>query len=292
MKRSLLLSSFVLLLGTSFLFTSCKKDDPVTPTPTETQATQDAAESIAASLGYENGGTVDQFNDLMSLATTGGLKKVSGESSTMMVVDTSYNQTTGEWTLSFIRKNGNPNGLLYAEISREYTVKFLNKNGQPQKFYLVPNLPSGLDTAYSIVFKINSGMGIFRLPRVKHKLTSLSGSWTATGTNTNTITINGSYQRSAIDTISTIAWKRTLTNSLSLNFVNVVVQRGVVPITQRISGNVNGTFDATVLFQLGTSYSENTIHRTFSVTYGNGTGSITISGQSYKAVLATGEIQF
>ena len=292
MKPVLALVLAMLMISTSLFLTSCKKDDPVQPT-VDTQASENTAESIAASFGAENGGTVDQVNDVLSLATIGGLKKANPQDGSLTrIVDTSYNQSTGEWTLSFVRTNGNPTGLLYAEISRNYTVKFLNKNGQPQKYFIVLNPPNGPDTAYSMQFKINGGTGIVRLPRLKHKLVSLSGNWTATGLNTTTITINGSNQRSAIDTITTLAWERILTNNFTVNMVNVVVQRGVTPIYTRISGTLNGTYDATVQFQRGTSYSENTIHRAFSVSLIDGTGTITISGQVYRALLATGEIQW
>lgn len=277
----------------ALVLVACSNEDPVSSSE-GVNATEDAAESIASALGADNGGAIDQVSDVLELAGTAGLQKPAevllgkySEPSAIASVDTSYDPVTGTWTLLLQRERGNPNGVPYAEISRTYTYQFLNQNGQPQKYWRV-----GADTAYTIVFNIVEGTGTHRTRRLSQQLTGLSGSFTATGVNTRLVTINGTYARSAVDTLTTRNAVRTLDHALSLTFTNVQGPRGSrLDLSRKISGTVSGTYTAKVTFQRGDSYRETNINRTFTIVLGNGKASINVGGQSFAGDLTSGELQ-
>jgi hypothetical protein len=276
----------------TLVLTACEKNSPLSPQEeiNTTEATEDAAESIASAIGSENGGVVDQLRDVMELASFGrlhaqgedGLSKASGFGK----IDTSYDETTGTWTLKLSRERGDPNGIPYAQISRTYTYQFLNKNGQPQKYWKV-----GADTAYTIKFNIVDGTGTHRTRHLSQRLTGLSGALTATGVNTRLVTINGTYQRSAVDTITTREAVRTLDHTLKLTLTNVqcpVGQRS--ESVRKLTGTISGTYNAYVTFQRGESYGEKTINRTFTIDLSEGKADIDIRGLKFKGDLMLGEL--
>lgn len=272
---------------------ACQNDNPVSSNDS-LNATEDAAESIASAVGADNGGAADQLSDVIELAGTSGLQKPAevllgkySEPNTIASIDTSYDPVTGTWTLRLERARGNPNGIPYAEISRTYTYQFLNKNGQPQKYW-----KTGADTAYTIKFNIVEGTGTHRTRRLSQELTALSGSFTATGVNTRLVTINGTYFRSAVDTVTTRNAVRTLDHALNLTFTNVQGPRGSrLELSRKISGTVSGTYTAKVTFQRGESYGETTINRSFTINLGGGNANLNISGKNFEADLTSGELK-
>lgn len=272
---------------------ACQNDDPVSSNDS-LNATEDAAESIASAVGADNGGATDQLSDVIELAGASGLQKPAevllgkySEPNTIASIDTSYDPVTGTWTLRLERERGNPNGIPYAEISRTYTYQFLNKTGQPQKYWKV-----GADTAYTIKFNIVEGTGTHRTRRLSQQLTGLSGSFTATGVNTRLVTINGTYFRSAVDTVTTRNAVRTLDHALNLTFTNVQGPRGSrLELSRKISGTVSGTYTAKVTFQRGESYGETTINRSFTINLGGGNATLNISGKNFEADLTSGELK-
>lgn len=272
---------------------ACQNDDPVSSNDS-LNATEDAAESIASAVGADNGGATDQLSDVIELAGASGLQKPAevllgkySEPNTIASIDTSYDPVTGTWTLRLERERGNPNGIPYAEISRTYTYQFLNKTGQPQKYW-----KTGADTAYTIKFNIVEGTGTHRTRRLSQQLTGLSGSFTATGVNTRLVTINGTYFRSAVDTVTTRNAVRTLDHALNLTFINVQGPRGSrLELSRKISGTVSGTYTAKVTFQRGESYGEKTINRSFTINLGGGSANLNISGKNFEADLTSGELK-
>lgn len=272
---------------------ACQNDNPMSSNDS-LNATEDAAESIASAVGADNGGATDQLSDVIELAGASGLQKPAevllgkySEPNTIASIDTSYDPVTGTWTLRLERERGNPNGIPYAEISRTYTYQFLNKNGQPQKYW-----KTGADTAYTIKFNIVEGTGTHRTRRLSQELTGLSGSFTATGVNTRLVTINGTYFRSAVDTLTTRNAVRTLDHALNLTFTNVQGPRGSrLELSRKISGTVSGTYTAKVTFQRGESYGEKTINRSFTINLGGGNANLNISGKNFEADLTSGELK-
>jgi hypothetical protein len=286
-------ASPLVLAFAAFLMTACDKESPLSP-QNEMTATEDAAESIASAIGSDNGGVADQLSDVIELASRNGIQeqsssllgKYAGETE-IAKIDTSYDPATGTWTLKLQRERGNPNGVPYAQISRIYTYQYLNKNGQPQKYYIV-----GGDTARTIKFNIVEGTGVHRTRRLSQKLTGLSGNFTATGVNTRLITINGSYERSAVDTITTREAVRTLDHTLKLTLTDVKGPLGKrLDHTRKFTGTISGTYTAFATFQRGESYSEKNINREFTIVLGDGESTIDIRGLKFVGDLLLGELK-
>lgn len=291
--KSKTLASFLIPAFAALVMLGCEKSNPVSATD-EINATEDAAESIASAIGSDNGGVADQLSDLIELASVKGIQEQSsdwlgkyGSATEIVKIDTTYDPATGTWTLKLQRERGNPNGVPYAQISRTYTYQYLNKNGQPQKYYIV-----GGDTAYTIKFNIIEGTGIHRTRRLSQKLTGLSGSFTATGVNTRLVTINGNYERSAVDTITTREAVRTLDHTLKLTLTDVKGPIGRrFEHTRKFTGTISGTYTAFATFQRGASYSEKNIDRSFTIVLGDGESTIHIRGLKYVGDLILGELR-
>ncbi|HQU70680.1 MAG TPA: hypothetical protein PLG66_00210, partial [Calditrichia bacterium] len=226
--------------------------------------------------------------DVMEIATTTGLDASSKTDGTQQVSKT-YDPATGIWTLTLERERGSTVGAAYAYIRRVYQYQFRNAQGQPQQYYI-----TGADTAASISFDIVEGVGRHRNFRISQELTSLSGSFLATGTNTDWITLNGNYQRSAVDTLTTRQAVRTLDHSIALTLTDVRGPRGLRGsrgnISEMISGTISGTYTATATFTSGSGYRERNITRTFLIDLSNGTASMEVDGKTYVSDLESGEL--
>lgn len=263
----------------------------------ESVADEDAAESVASALGQDNGGALDQLADVTELATASGISQGSTDMKSAQLngaakIDSTYDPATGTWTITLTRERGTPGGANYAKITRVYEYQFLNSDGKPQKYWRVPNLGSGVDTAASMTFRIVSGTGEHHTPHLSQRLISIGANWTATGLNTDTITINGTYARSAADTVSTRNSVRTLENALSLSFVNIRAPRGKrSEMAGQATGTITGTYDATVTFTRGSLYSDRTISRQISVTLTGGNANIGIGGKAFVGMLGLGMLR-
>jgi hypothetical protein len=291
--KSKTLAGFLIPAFAALVMMGCEKSDPISATD-EINATEDAAESIASAIGSDNGGVADQLSDVIELASMKGIQEQSssllgksGSAAEIAKIDTTYDPATGTWTLKLQRERGNPSGVPYALISRTYTYQYLNKNGQPQKYYIVAG-----DTARTIKFNVVEGAGIHRTRHLSQKLTGLSGSFTVTGVNTRLVTINGSYQRSAVDTITTRDAVRTLDHTLKLTLTDVQGPIGKrLEHARKFTGTISGTYTAFATFQRGASYSEKNIDRSFTIVLGDGESTIHIRGLKFVGDLLIGELK-
>lgn len=291
--------AFWLFVGLTFasfsIFNGCKKNDNLTDADYEYQATEDAAQTVAGAVAVNSGGVMDQMSDALNTATTSGMQTgsttISYFGTALDSVNKTYDSVTGWWTVTVVKKRGNPTGNYYAKFTRVYKHQFVNKNGQFQKSYIV-----GTDTAYTVNHKIVSGDGELKTPRLSHKLLQLSCDWIATGTNTTTVTINtttsGPYFRKSSDTLNRIDGAvRTLNSELTVNFINVKGPRGSgLNWHQKTSGTLTGTYHAIVTFQKGVQYREKEINRTFTITLGGTKSKLDIGGKKYDLDLESGEI--
>jgi hypothetical protein len=269
-----------------------QKNDTVTNTQTTApnpQATQDAATSLGGSMAINNGGILDQVADLLNTPTENGIlnKTISSDPNAVSSVTFSYDSTSGWWTVNVDRTRS---GLLWlSHYTRVYMHQFLDKNGIFQKRYITLG-----DTAYTVNHKIVGGTGEFTNTWLAHKLTALSCTWTGAGTNTSTVTINTSspYTRSAIDTIFGAGGGiRTLDHTITVNFINVIGPRGTgLEWWLKTSGTLTGHYHAVVSFQKGSTYTENTIERDFTVTLGGPKLIIVIGRETFQADPNTGSI--
>ena len=285
--RKLLTVLFIGLfaLGTAFI-AGCKKSDsnPVVTGQTVI-TTDDAADVVSDAIASNNGGAMDQVNDVFEIAggVGVGVETLGKTSVDSTFWSKSFDNTTTQWTMNLYKQMS---GLLYYGIwKREYQYQFI-ANGKAQEF----RAPTGGSVADSILHQIiQSGCsGYFLTPRLTHHLISLSAKWVASNTNTDTVTINGTYTRSGVDTITSVARKgRVLVNSLSLTFKNVKGPRGLRLIrSEKTSGEIDGILIATVTVPGNAPF---TITKTFTIILSGGSATYTIDTTPYVRDLATGD---
>ncbi len=290
MNSNLLISivkSAVVALAIQVFTIGCS-DDATSPNTNLANPNEDVAESVASSLGNDNGGAADQIDDLVALAKGNPqmMAKAAGAADGLIPAALTYDQVTGTWTQDFVRERGSQSGAYYAYIARTYQWQFRKSDGTPQIGYVVGN-----DTANSISFTIVSGNGRHRTPRLSQALTELKGSLLANNTHTNTVTINGEYLRSAVDTIRTRNAVRTIDHTLRLNFDEIVINRlSADEAWEGMSGSINGVFVANVTFTAGEAYSETNITREIDITVSNGEADILVNGARFRSRLQTGEL--
>ena len=259
--------------------TSCNKNS-LSP---EEQAVlnEDVAASVVSAAGEENGGALDQIGDLVDAATTSGPSRVASLSAAFASspgaianATANYDSVNQRWVIEISRERMSADGKFYAMIERTYYLQYRNSADQPQIGWLV-----GSDTAYSIKFDIVDGSGRHYSPRLSQALTHLAASWISTGVNTDTTVINGTYTRSAVDTIKTRRAVRTLDHTITMTFTDLKGPRGSrLNLAAKVSGTVTGNYQAEISFTSGNAYAERSVNRDFTITLGNGNGSVNLGG--------------
>lgn len=277
------------LIFATGLFSGCSKNatNPISTNDQNSQSVamaDNVADAVSDALASNNGGALDQVNDVFEIAggvgigLGNGLGKITMDSTTII---RTYDSTAVAWTLNvFKQKSRLP--LYYAVWTRDYWYQF-SANGQPQEFRITGNV-----AADNIKHKLTGGTGYYFTPRLVHHLLSISSDWTASNTNTDTVTINGSYSRAGVDTILATSRKGTvLNNTLTLNFINVKGPRGNrLNGSEQTSGTIQGTYTATVT---APGKDPVTITKTISITLGGGRARFSVDGIAYIADLATGD---
>jgi hypothetical protein len=302
--RGFLAGAFIVIVTGSFI-TGCDKHDGPMQAQMDGTATDDAVASIASAAGDDNGGASNNIGDLISLAGPDGIASLAANLSkeygimTTAIVDSTYDPTSGWWTITVTHEKNTPSDQYYTNMSRTYKVQFL-KNGVPQRYWKVQNGTS-IDTANVIKKIVVSGTGESKTPHIHHFLKSLTASFIATNTNTNIVTINSDapYVRAGVDTVTTANAVRTLDHTMTMTFTDITGPRlrpNAVLYTRRnlsnqTTGTIAGEYKANVTVQRGTTYTEKTIDRTFTITLGSGEGSIGIKGdgRKFRVNLLTGE---
>jgi len=143
-------------------------------------------------LAEETGGLIDQVGDVFDLATSGDINNQSSASAAKhagadSLIDRSYDETTGTWTISFLREHTSDDGTRTMSMSRTYEVQYLDAQGHPQQFFVTEG-----DTAYSLNVAIIEGSGSLETPHLSAERANITGQFTATGVNTDVVTVNGS----------------------------------------------------------------------------------------------------
>ena len=286
------------------LGSGCKKNstEPLTTTTTVT-ANQDAAQSIANAMGEDNGGVADQIGDAVDATGSSGvmlnvgafspeqgglLKGVATDADT---VTKTFNASDTSWTIYVSRHRVGLFGR-QAGFTRTYNVKFIDPNGITLPRY---GTTSPADTATTIKFSVLSGTGYTITKFVSTHLLSISSDFTITGTNTSSVTVNGTFTRTGTDTIKTLLGERVLNHTLTATLVNVTrpripryVQSTGVP--RATGGTITGTYTATVNVISGSSYSERSFTKTFTITFGtDGSSTIVVGGANFSCDLQVGE---
>lgn len=284
--RFLLVSALVPAFFT-LLLTGCSKDSPVDPTPTSgISAGSDAAESVAGAIGEQSGGMMDQVGDVIDLTRSITLGKASADDF-IDQREATYDEATGTWTLVLQRERGVPGQVPYGYWERTFTFQFLNATGQPQKLYVTAG-----DTARTINFNIVDGDGYHKNRRVAHDLKELQGAFIVTDANKPMVTVNGTYHRAAVDTISTKNFTRTSDHVLDLTLTDLVGPRNSRrDLEQKVSGTISGTFHADIVFDGKRGYAEKTVDEEIYIVINNGQADIQVNGENYTGDLETGQIE-
>jgi hypothetical protein len=282
MNRKLTLLGLALLLA--FALVGCSSDDPASPAATtEVTAVTDAAEAVAADLGDDNGGLVDQLSDAVAAVETLGAAKDMMDNPFSESV---YDDVTGTWTITVDRERTSPSGNHSATIHRIYTMRFLDADGLPMMYRVVDG-----DTARTVEFDILEGTGSHVNRRLSRTLNSLEGSFVIEGVNTDMVTVNGTYARTATHHLETPVFSRTMDGALSLELIDVVLPRAARRnLDLAVSGTLTGTITATITVERGDEYLERTIDQSFTVILGDGEGALTMGGQQFRTNLCYGEL--
>lgn len=269
------------------LVTACSDDNGVEPTPeSPISSSSDAAESVAAAIGEQSGGVVDQVGDVIELTQSIRLGKAVGDG----FIDhreASYDETTGTWTLMLQRERGIPGQIPYGSWERVFTYQFLNAAGEPQKRFITDS-----DTARSIHFNIVEGDGYHENFRLKHDLTEIQGAFVATNTHLETITVNGTYRRAAIDTLTTQRFTRASDHELDIQVIDLVGPKGSRrDLSQKLSGTITGTFHANITFDGERGYAEKTVDKDIYIVIDSGEAEIDVDGKTYTSSVETGQVK-
>jgi hypothetical protein len=280
-------SSFALALLFS---TGCEKNNVTATEGNVPEAgevsNEDVAISIAGMICENSGGVLDQVGDVSVLASAEGPGMLSRDADVQGVWDHTavYDSSTQTWTIEIHREKGTPADSVYSRFERTFTLQILNKNGLPQQFWITQG-----DTAYSFDFNIIGGTGIHIRPHFHHELKSISGGWLGTGVNTDMITINGTYHRAAIDTLSGERGIRISDHGVDLSLNNITGPRGSRrDLFQKISGSITGLFTATVTIIKENVTIIREIEREINIQLGNGQMNIWVGNEQFTADPLTG----
>ena len=285
-RRTLTIFLLGALTVAAAFMTGCKKNDsnPVGSSATVTTSADvsDAADAVSDALASNNGGAMDQVNDVFEVAGgvgVGVLGKTYGDTT---YVGKQYDSTTMSWTTTTYKERSLL-PLYYGVWTRVHWLQF-RANGNAQKFRVTNGV-----IADTILHQLTGGTGYFYTPRLVHHLISIGSNWVASNTNTDTVTLNGSYTWSGVDTIEAPAARkgRVLNHTISLTFVNVKGPRGTRLVrSEKTSGTITGTYTATVTVPGKAPY---TVTETFTIVLGGGDATFSIGGTKFVSDLATGD---
>ncbi len=263
----------------------------------------DAAQSVANAVGEDNGGITDQIGDAVDATGSSGVTANVGSASAGQegllkgvladadTVTKTFNASDTSWTVYVSRSRTGLFGR-QAAFTRTYYVKFIDANGVALPRYITTGTP---DTATTILFKVLDGSGHVITRYVSTHLLSVSSDFTIAGTNTSVVTVNGTFTRTGTDTVKTFSGIRVLSYTLTGTLTNVTrpripryVQTTGVP--RATGGTITGTYIATVSVLSGSSYTERSFTKTFTITFGtDGSGTMDVAGSKFICDLQVGE---
>ena len=279
--------SLLATLLVSVAIAGCDNTDPVIDTGGDANisSTEDAAVSIANALSLEGGGALDAVASAAEVASD--VQNASGGDDHGCIRERSFDETTVTWTRFIECERGRPNGLFYALFSRTATFQFLNGDTPVQS-------PAEAD---AVNFNIIDGEGLRIMPGFIHELLDIGADLHVANIHTELLTVNGTYDRAATDTLYTRNAERTLAYELAMTLTDIQAPPGDRHLWRTaVSGTIEGVYHAIITFTRGDSYVEREVTKTFTIVFGEGDGEIrdaiiTVDGRDFRADVETGQVQ-
>ncbi len=250
----------------------------------------DAATAVASALALDAGGLLEDVAAGASLAAPAEAgARHPGPDRPGCRADRTYDEAEGLWTAVFDCERGDPDGRFYASFDRTATYRFLDATGQPQ-----PERAGAASAEYAVL----SAENLFRSPRGVHALQSLTSDFTVTDLDADLVTVNGTVQRAATDTLRGPRGERTLAYELDATLDDVRGPR-VAPRRwrQAVDGTISGTLRAMLTrTPTGGPTSAVEIDEAFTIVFpvtpsGDRVARIALGGREYRADVETGEVE-
>ena len=287
--QSLRFSLFASILVAA-AFAGCDNADPAVETAGGTatiSATEDAAVSIANALSLEGGGALDAAASASELAVTDSGSGAGGGFPADCTHERSFDEGTTTWTAFIQCERGRPAGLFYSLFSRTGTFQFLDGDAPVQ-------FPEEAD---AVNLDVVDGEGLRVAPGFIHELLDIGADLNVANIHGDLVTVNGTYDRAATDTLYTHNAERTLTYELSMTLIEIQAPPGSREHwPTAVSGTIEGIYHAFITFIRGDSYEEIEITKTFTIVFGDGDGNvrdaiINVDGRDFRANIETGQVQ-
>lgn len=286
------ISRFTIALSLSLglliiMLSGCSNDSPMESIPASSiTSNADVAESVATAVGEESGGVIDQAGDIVELSKGLRFGNATGDGF-LDHREATYDESTGVWTLVVQRERGVQGEVPFGYWDRIFTYQFLNVDGQPQKNFITDS-----DTARTINYEIVEGDGYHKNFRLTHDLKEIQGVFVATDVNTDFVTVNGTYMRAAVDTITTESFTRISDHVLNVTVTDLVGPKGSRrDLSKKMSGTITGTFHADIVFDGERGYAEKTVDKDVNIVIGEGEAEISVGGKKYWSNVRTGQIK-
>ena len=232
--RSLIITATLILI--MILLTSCEKSS--TSSINSLNPLSDASETIILASSEESGGITDQLGDLAELTADGVFQD---DKSVKPYKSKSWDEEYQLWIVEMERERGDLDGERYGYFYRKYSLQFLDGEDQPLKYRVTEE-----DTAKTAIFNSLDATGIHWNRRAYHQLNDLNISWVATDIDSDILTVNGSFERAAYDSLTRKNFTRTLDHNISLDIQDLKGPRGSRrDLSEKISGDIYGSYECT-----------------------------------------------
>lgn len=249
----------------------------------------DAAVVVASALALDGGGALEDAAAGASLAAgVAGGGRSAGPDRPGCDNSRTFDDATSTWTVTIDCERGDPSGRFYAAFDRLSTYQFLDAGGAPQRERA---------GAAALNYDVLSGSSRFQSPRGTHALTSIGVDFSIDALDSDLVTVNGTYQRAATDTLRGPRGERTVAYTLGLAFDDVRGPKSRLrPWHAAVAGTIVGTLQSTITrTPTGGPTVVSEVDRTFTVTFpddgsGERVAEIEIGRRRYRADVDTGEI--
>jgi hypothetical protein len=252
----------------------------------------DSVSNLEAAVAIANGMAVESGGALEAIAS--GLEDDENSQGHGCEIERTYDEVTQTWTRTIDCERGDPDSRFFARFGRTQTFQFFDEAGVPQQF---PQDAASLD------FAIVDGYGEVVTPWLHHELLDIGGSFDIDDLQDSLVTVNGTYERSATDSLfvrrpdGPAAVRKSIIYDLSLELDDVRGPRRRYGHWGRpVSGTVTGLVEGTVTFTRrdGTVVTRD-FSRSFTIVFGGepvaDTARIRIGSDEFVANMRTGEVE-